>query len=238
MGRLVAVEEMVLADRVFRIGVLGQPYVGKTEIASQLARRLKHRLYGTAALSRALALIERDAPGARARELVEKLFERGFVLEPQPDPPFYRALLDIRDITDELREGGPLHVRGAQLLDDEAVRGALRDELLRRSAREGVVVEGAYAASLLSGRAHLFHLTADPGVRRARLFSHRPDVGSEEEAAGLLARLDAAAPPVGSDVVVVDVGSRTAAAATLEILWHLLPPGRRPHEDLSGRAPL
>jgi hypothetical protein len=58
----------------------------------------------------------------------------------------------------------------------------VRDELLRRSATEGIVVEGAYAQHLVAGRAHIFHLSADAGVRRARLFSHRPDVGSEDEA--------------------------------------------------------
>jgi Ser/Thr protein kinase RdoA (MazF antagonist)/cytidylate kinase len=253
MGRVLAVEEMILAGRAFRIGVIGQPYVGKTEVAARLAMRLRHRFFGTAALSRALALVEREAAaeggdeggagrqGAAAlspRALVERLFERGFILEPRLEPPFYLARLDGRDVTEELREGGPLQVRGAQLLDDDSVRGALRDELLRRSATEGLVVEGAYAPSLLAGRTSLFHLSADIGVRRARLVSHRPDVGTEEEAAALLARLDEAAPPPPPEVARVDVGSRTAAAATLEILWHLLPPGRRPHEDLTGRAPL
>ena len=59
-----------------------------------------------------------------------------------------------------------------------------------------------------------------------------------DDAAQLLARLDQSMPPPPSEAVRVDVGSRTGAAATLEILWHLLPPGKRPHEDLSGRAPL
>ncbi|HEY4221485.1 MAG TPA: (d)CMP kinase, partial [Myxococcota bacterium] len=242
MGRLLAVEEMILADRVLRIAVTGQPYVGKTEVAARLAKRLRHRFYGTAALSRALALVEREHIAAgrdlKPKALVEALFARRFTLEPRVDPPFYAALLDGRDVTDELREDGPLHVRGAQLLDDEAVRAAVRDELLRGSAGEGIVVEGAYAQKLVAGRCQLFHLSADAGVRRARLFSHRPDVGSEEEAERLLKHLDQGVAQPPSDAVRVDVGSRTAAAAALEILWHLLPPGRRPPEDLSGRAPL
>ncbi len=256
MGRLLAVEELILADRVFRIAVTGQPYVGKTEVAARLAKRLGHAFYGTAALSRALALVEREllgttappqsAPaqqsgeGVTSRALVEALFARGFRLEPLTDPPFYKAHLDGREVTEELREGGPLHVRGAQLLDDEAMIAALRDELGKRAATEGVVVEGAYAPALVTGRAHVFFLSADAGVRRARLCSHRPDIESEEEAAKLLARLDETLPPVAAAVepTRVDVGSRTAAAATLEILWHLLPAGRRPQEDLSGRAPL
>lgn len=251
MGRILALEEMMLEGQTFRIAVMGQPYVGKTEVATRLAARLKHRFYGTAALSRALALVEKLEREAAAsaglppvllgpRALVDALFARAFVLEPGPEPPFYLARLEGRDVTDELREGGALQVRGAQLLDDEAVRGALRDALVKDAARaeQGIVVEGSYAPSLVGGRSSTFHLSADLGVRCARLVSHRPDVGSEEDAEALLARLDAAARDVPADAVHIDVGSRTAAAATLEILWHLLPPGRRPPEDLTGRAPL
>jgi hypothetical protein len=133
-------------------------------------------------------------------------------------PPFYRAQLDGHDVTDALREDGPLHVRGAQLLDDEAVRQAIRDALVERSASQGLVLEGEYAAQLLPGRGHIFFLTADRGVRRARLMSHKDDLTAED--------------------IAVEVGARTAAAATLELLWQLLPPGRRPHDDLTGRAPL
>lgn len=244
MGRLLAVEEVILRDRAFRIALLGQPYSGRTEIASSLARRLtRHRLIGTVALARALARVEHDhgADGAappRPRELVARLFERGFDLEPTQGPPFYRAKLDGRDVTDELRDDGPLQVRGAQLLDDETVRGAIRDALLERSASEGLVIEGDYAAQLLPGRGHLFFVSADAGVRCARLLAHRGDLADEAAATEHLKRLDAAMTPPPIDAVRVDVGARTAAAATLEVLWQLLPPGRRPPDDLTGRAPL
>lgn len=243
LGRLLSVEEMILRGRAFRIALLGQPYSGKTEIASQLARRLtRHRLLGTGALGRALARVEQDLkaddPAPRPRTLVERLFARGFVMEPRLDPPFYTARLDGQDVTDELRDHGPLHVRGAQLLDDEAVRHALRDALMERSATEGLVLEGDYAAQILPGRGHVFFLRADLGVRSARLLSHKEDLGDEAAAAERLGQLDAAQGKPPLDAAIVDVGARTAAAATLELLWQLLPPGRRPQDDLTGRAPV
>lgn len=244
LGRLLAVEELLLRDRAFRIALLGQPYSGKTEIASLLARRLtRHRLLGTGALGRALARVEQEliAQGQaapRPRELVQALFERGFAMEPRADPPFYVARLNGNDVTDELRDDGPLHVRGAQLLDDEVVRAALRDALLERSASEGLVLEGDYAAQLLPGRGQVFFVKADRGVRAARLLSHKEDLGEEAAAAEHLHQLDLGQPPPPVDAVAVEVGARTAAAATLEVLWQLLPPGRRPHDDLTGRAPL
>lgn len=244
LGRLLAVEEMLLRDRAFRIALLGQPYSGKTEIASLLARRLTHhRLIGTGALGRALARVEHDLEAEghgtpRPRDLVDKLFARGFAMEPRVDPPFYAAHLDGHDVTEELRDDGPLHIRGAQLLDDEAVRQAVRDALVERSAMEGLVLEGDYAAQLLPGRGHVFHVTADGGVRCARLLSHKGDLADEAAAIEHLHRLDAGQTPPPLDAVLVDVGARTAAAATLEVLWRLLPPGRRPHDDLTGRAPL
>lgn len=246
MGKVLAVEEMLLAGRAFRVAVTGQPYVGKTEVAARLALRLRHRFFGTVAMSRALALLEMreqdtgaaPAGGFSPQELVSRLFARGFALEALTDPPFYRAMLDGKDVTEDLRGTGALQLRGAQLLDEEPVRAALRDEIAARFGNEGIVVEGTYAPMLLTGRSFHFQLAADVGVRRARLVSHRPDVESEEEAAALLARIDTASPQPATDAVPLDVGSRTAAAATLEILWHLLPPGQRPQADLSGRKPL
>lgn len=245
MGRLLAVEEVILRDRAFRIALLGQPYSGKTEIASLLVRRLpRHRLIGTVATARALARVEQDLTGdgaelPRPRALVARLFERGFDLEPKQEPPFYVAKLDGRDVTGELRDDGPLQIRGAQLLDDEAVRAAVRDALVERSASEGLIVEGEYAAQLLPGRGHVFFVAADAGVRCARLLSHRGDLADDAAAAEHLRRLDEGLPAPPLDAVHIEVGARTAAAATLEVLWQLLPPGRRPAaDDLSGRAPL
>lgn len=243
MGRLLAVEEVILRDRAFRIALLGQPYSGKTEIASLLVRRLpKHRLIGTVAMARALARVEQDLVAEsvtpRPRALVARLFERGFDLEPKAEPPFYTARLDGRDVTAELRDDGPLHIRGGQLLDDDAVRAAVKDALLERSASEGLVIEGDYAAQLLPGRGHTFFVAADTGVRCARFLSHRGDAVNDAAAAEHLKRLDDAQAPPPVDAVRIEVGARTAAAATLEVLWQLLPPGRRPPDDLTGRAPV
>ena len=276
MGRVVAIEELLLGGRSFRLAFTGQPYAGKTEVGSLVARRLKHAFFGTGAIGRALALVEDDEVIASAgeppwaRELVERLFARGFTMEPDAEPPFYRAFLDGTDVTDllgksaypkrreptditdpghmvasasasmpgsgEERRPRDLRVRGGQLLDDDAVRAAVRDALERRFPGEGLVLEGVYATQMLPGRLLAFHLVGDTGVRRARLMSHRHDIDTEEEATTLLQKLDAMQPPPHAGGERIDVGSRTAAAAALEILAHLLPPGRKPALDLSGRA--
>ncbi len=246
MGRVVAVEEMLLAGRTFRLSFTGEPYTGKTEVGAMVARRLGHKFFGTAALSRALALVERDALATSTtrptpKQLVSKLFEHGFTMEPSVEPPFYRAFLDGVDVTTSVQHetsDPERFVRAGVLLDDEQVRAALRDGLEKRFAGEGLVLEGLYAEKVLPGRVVSFHLTGDIGVRRARLMGHRKDVESEDDAATLLGRLDEASPEAPPDATRIDVGSRPAAAAALEVLVQLLPPGRRPAADLTGRAPL
>jgi aminoglycoside phosphotransferase (APT) family kinase protein/cytidylate kinase len=258
MGRVVVVEDLVLAGRTFRLALNGEPYTGKTEVGALLARRLGHRFIGTSTLSRALALIERQhlqrhtdlevtrpvhpeqQPDlTKPRALVASLFDRGFVMEPTAEPPIYRVRLDDKDISAALKDAdGELLVRAGALLDDDAVRTAIRDEVERRFASSGVVVEGLYAERLLGTRARAFFLVGDPAVRLARLMAHRADVASEADASQMLARLDAASPKKQTEAIAVDVGSRPAAAAALAVLVHLLPPGRRPALDLSGRQPL
>lgn len=243
MGRIVAIEDLVLAERTFRIALDGEPYTGKTEVGALVARRLRHRFLGTGALSRALALVERDAQPASIdvspRALVKHLFEQGFAMEPLTDPPFYRLELRGQDVTDALRElDAELVIRAGALLDDERVRQALKDELERRFVGEGLVVEGLYAESLLGARVKAFHLTGDVGIRQARLIAHRQDDLDDVGAALLLQRLDAEAPRRSPDATAVDVGSLPAAAAALSVLVHLLPPSRRRRPDLSNRVPL
>jgi hypothetical protein len=242
MGRVATLEDMILAGRTFRLALTGQPYTGKTEVGAAVARRLGHAFFGTAALSRALALVQREAasPAERTpRALVGRLFDRGFAMEPVAAAPFYRATLDGVDVTATLREGvdPEIVVAAGVLLDDEAVRSALRDALEKRFVGRGLVVEGLYADRLAPGRWRVFHLVGDSGVRLARLTAHRRDV-DDTGAAALLRRLDAEAPPAVADATRIDVGSRPAAAAALDVLLQLVPPGRRGRGDLSGRAPL
>jgi cytidylate kinase len=242
MGRVTTLEEMILAGRTFRIAITGEPYTGKTEVGAAVARRLGHLFFGTAALTRALALLQREADpaGARApRALVAALFDRGFSMEPIAEAPYYRALLDGVDVTERLRDGADaeLMIAAGALIDDDDVRVALRDALEKRFVGRGVVVEGLFSDRLTPGRWRCFHLVGDAAVRRARLVSHRKDI-DEEAAATLLQRLDAASPPAPAEATRIDVGSRPAAAAALDVLNWLLPPGRRGVVDLGGRAPL
>jgi Ser/Thr protein kinase RdoA (MazF antagonist) len=242
MGRVVTLEEMILAGRTFRLALTGQPYTGKTEVGASVARRLGHLFFGTAALSRALALVQREATTTTEqtpRALVARLFDRGFVMTPLPDPPYYRATLDGADVTAQLREGlePDIVVAAGVLLDDEAVRAALRDALEKRFVGRGLVVEGLYADRLAPGRWRVFHLVGDHGVRLARLQAHRRDI-DDADAAALLRRLDADALPPVADATRIDVGSRPAAAAALAVLLQLVPAGRRGRGDLGGRSPL
>jgi cytidylate kinase len=244
MGRVVAVEEMLLAGRTFRLSFTGEPYTGKTEVGAMVARRLGHRFFAITALSRALAWIERELGAAgkttTPKQLVASLFDRGFAMEPSTEPPFYKAMLDGVDVTPAVQHATSdpeRFVRAGVLLDDETVRAALKDALEKRFKGEGLVLEGLYAEKMLPGPITAFHLTGDVGVRRARLMGHR-NIEDDEAAATLLARLDEAAPEAPPDSTRIDVGSRPAAAAALEVLVQLLPPGRRPAADMTGRAPL
>ncbi|MBM4280664.1 MAG: cytidylate kinase-like family protein, partial [Deltaproteobacteria bacterium] len=242
MGRVTTLEEMLLAGRTFRLAITGEPYTGKTEVGAAVARRLGHLFFGTAALSRALALVQREATTAEARApraLVASLFDRGFAMEPLADPPFYRAMLDGTDATARLRENADaeLVVAAGALLDDDGVRGALRDALEKLSVSRGIVVEGLFADRMAPGRWRCFHLEGDPAVRRARLASHRKDV-DDDEAAALLRRLDLETPAPPADATRIDVGSRPASAAALDVLTWLLPPSRRGAGDLTSRPPL
>jgi hypothetical protein len=38
MGRIVALEDLVLAGRTFRLALTGEPYTGKTEVGALVAR--------------------------------------------------------------------------------------------------------------------------------------------------------------------------------------------------------
>lgn len=245
MGRLVAFEELLLSGRTFRIAITGLPYAGKTEVGATLARRLAHPYLNTSVVGRALAWLKKadeddGVPPRTGHDQVRRLFDRGLRLVPHHEPPFYSVFLDGRDVTSALRED-EVRVAGAALLDDEEVRRALRDELGRRYASDGMIIEGAYAHDLIPGRGRLFHLTSSRAIRRGRLMSHRHDVVDEDEADRLLSSIDAGALPPPDEAVLLDAGDRPAGAAALEVLWHLLPPGRRPDPDvhrLGGRSPL
>jgi cytidylate kinase len=242
MGRLVAYEEMILDGRTFRIALTGLPYAGKTEVGATLARRLRHAYINTSVLGRALALFEKREGKAASepRALVSTLFDAGFDVEPTIEAPYYCARIGGEDVTLDIHEDKE-HLRGAALLDDPTVRLALKDAIEARYATQGVVVEGAYALDLVSGRVRSFHLICDKDVRRARLISHRPDVANDADADALLAQLDETAEKPAADAATLDCGSRPAAAAALEILWHLLPASRRPDRHahgMSGRTPL
>jgi len=243
MGRLVAYEEMLLSGTLFHVAITGLAYTGKTEVGSLLAHRLTHVFFSTTAIGRALALVERRAfdgkPAPDARRLVAELFDAGFAMRASDAPPYYRALILGDDVTDALHAGtDPL--RGAELLADAGVRGALAAELQRRFDALGLVVEGPHAHELMRRDARRFHLVDDRDVRRARLMSHRPEIADEDDADAALDLLDAAIEAPGSEATTIHLASRPAPAATLEVLWHLLPAERRRHgpADLSGRAPL
>jgi cytidylate kinase len=238
LGRLVTVEDLVLAGRSFQLAFSGQPYAGKTEVAATVAMRLQHAFFSTTAMSRAMAFVERALPAHHSpKQLVRALFDRGFSMVPQTEPPFYRASFDGEEQTAVLHDEAGLVVRAGELLDNEQLRVALRDELSRRHPGGGMVMEGTYAAQLLPGRVQSFHLTQDAAVRTARFMHHRSDIEDEPAAAAVLDSLDQGQPTPPRDAIVVNAHSRPAAAAALQVLSHLLPPGRKPAEASSSERP-
>ncbi len=241
MGQPVATEELYLRGRTFHIAITGLAYVGKTQVGASVAQRLQHHYVNTSVVARACALLEQslDDDTRSGPQLVAALFDHDFVLEPDKDPPYYRATLDGRDITLGIHSDID-QVRAGQLLDDPAFRKALANEIGTRFAAAGVVIEGAHAADLLSVRARRFHLHCDDEVRLSRLISHRHDL-DEPSARRLLSDLDAAMKDDTRDRTVIDIGELPAPGAALAILRQLLPASRRralTAPDLSGRAPL
>lgn len=249
MGRIIGFEDLLLTGRTFHIALSGEAYSGKTEVGSALSRRLAHAFVNTTALSRALALVERqaldDGTPKNTRALIRELFDSGFHLQARSEPPFYAAFMGTENITDQLRQDTD-RVRAAALLDDEPVRRMLRDALVEHHVGAGMVVEGPFAPSLLPAGAKEFHLTCDASVRRARLRDHREGVDSDDEADAMLARLDEGLTPAEKKLqaraTALDAKAMPATAVALQVLQHLLPPGRRSQlastTDLSGRPPL
>ena len=234
LGRMAALEDVLVKGRVFRVAITGLPYAGKTEVASVLARRLSHTYLNTSALARAVALFARRQKDEDALcnqslpEQVRAFFASDFTFAAQSESPFYRVRFGDDDVTQKVHESED-RLAAARIFDDEDAFRAFADALRDIIKSSGVVVEGYGAEVILSGRVTHFHISADTALRVSRLMNHR-GLDDESDAASLLERLDETHLKPGDEAyrrVDVSLEERSAGQASLLLLNHLLPAHRR-----------
>jgi cytidylate kinase len=241
MGRVTTYEEMLLHGRTFRITLTGLPFAGKTLIATALARRLKHPYVNTNALLRIVAHLKNQSSNHHDFSTISKVFE---YLEKQDlefrlleEAPFYEVFLNGVNVSATIKDPA---VKSAveQWSSDANIPKYLGRMITRLRWAPSCVIEGPHVQDLLTGHVHSFYLTCDTEVRCLRLRNSSPHMIEADEANDLLADLDKATVSPSENATVIDGKSSAAPTSVLRILWHLLPPGRRPNLDshsLSGR---
>lgn len=240
MGRLVAYEDLFLAGKKFRVAITGRPYSGKTELGTQVASRLAHIYLNTDALARAVAWWKLRHEAADTDAALQALFAQGLEMKTCTEAPFYRTFVAGVDVSDALRDPG-IRMAGAKLLDDATFRMQVAAVLSKTLPTGGLVLEGAFANQMLPAGQQHFFIFRPPEIRREHLMGHRKPLADADDASELLMHLDDAVAPAPPEAIVIDLMQRPAVSATLDILWHLIPPGQRPARpmsDLSGRKPL
>ena len=240
MGRLIAYEDLLLDGQSFSLAITGRPYSGKTELSTQVADRLDHVYLNTDAMARAVAWWNLKHPSGDNHGALQALFAHGLEMKTSVRAPFYGVFVAGEDISESLREPN-VRLTGAKLLDDPTFRMHMASLLGRMFPTGGIVLEGAYANHMLpTGHRHFF-IYRPPEMRTEHLMGHRKPLTDADDAGALLMHLDEATDPAPPEAIVIDLMQRPALSATLDILWHLIPPEQRPARpmtDFSGRKPL
>ena len=179
-----------LPPRKLIIAIDGPAGVGKSTIASRLARKLGYVNLESGAMYRALALkaIERDISFDDERALADIAHESHIKLEPTLGGN--RVLLDGRDVTHRLRETDVSE--GASRV---SVHPSVREWMVARQrelgAEGGVVMEGRdIGTKVFPGAEVKVFLDADPVIREQRrmLQQHARGASAESMAAELRER--------------------------------------------------
>jgi CMP/dCMP kinase len=179
-----------LSPRKLIIAIDGPAGVGKSTIASRLARKLGYVNLESGAMYRALALkaIERDISFDDERALADIAHESHIKLEPTLGGN--RVLLDGRDVTHRLRETDVSE--GASRV---SVHPSVREWMVARQrelgAEGGVVMEGRdIGTKVFPGAEVKVFLDADPVIREQRrmLQQHARGASVESMAAELRER--------------------------------------------------
>jgi CMP/dCMP kinase len=179
-----------LSPRKLIIAIDGPAGVGKSTIASRLARKLGYVNLESGAMYRALALkaIERDISFDDERALADIAHESHIKLEPTLGGN--RVLLDGRDVTHRLRETDVSE--GASRV---SVHPSVREWMVARQrelgAEGGVVMEGRdIGTKVFPGAEVKVFLDADPVIREQRrmLQQHARGASAESMAAELRER--------------------------------------------------
>lgn len=240
MGAPLAVEELHLRGEHPVLGLEGPPYVGKTPLAQELARRLKVPYLGLAAAARAAAWATGTPGGVEAQDVADMLGR----LTPDVSDGVVRLMWDGQDALEYARTAGGTTRLAPHVLDDPRVCTAMQN-VVAKLAPHGLVVEGPSMEGVLPAGSHRFVVWASAAVRHARAVAHRASLPEEARAASTppsLPELTAGtelppAPPEGATLVNATQASLPQLMRT--VLRALVPAALVPSDTgLTGRPVL
>lgn len=171
------------------IAIDGPAGVGKSTVASRLARKLGYTNIESGAMYRALALkaVEGDISFDDEPALMELARKSRIELSPTPDGN--RVLLDGRDVSLRVRERDVTEA-ASRVSVHPAVRAWMVGLQRRMGEPGGIVMEGRDIGTAVFPDAHLkFFLDAAPEVRAERRYRQRPAAFPEQKPQSVIEEL-------------------------------------------------
>jgi cytidylate kinase len=171
------------------IAIDGPAGVGKSTVASRLARKLGYTNIESGAMYRALALkaVEGDISFDDAPALLD--LARNSRIELQPTPDGNRVLLDGREVSQRVRERDVTEA-ASRVSVHPAVRAWMVEQQRKMGEQGGIVMEGRDIGTAVFPDAALkVFLDAAPEVRAERRYRQRPTAFASVRPQSVIAEL-------------------------------------------------